>query len=248
SEFLRKYYEYSTLYITLLSDTAEEFNNLILTGEVTKDWHSSDFKDNENHKFIKELLTPPKKPFSFSINRIEDKQLSQVYNQLKQTFYQKFRENLTSARSQSAIARAVIGTELLLERRPLTQEEIEKATKFQRSTISDTLKLLLNMKMVQLVKKPGDRKKYYVIIQSWDTRTLNRIRTNIGYALEMQKKNSYFYEITNQITTDKDVKSLLVFFQHVRQSYEQFKQYFKLIEVKFLNIRLKEYLAQRTNL
>ncbi|MFX0181914.1 MAG: hypothetical protein ACFE95_02430 [Candidatus Hodarchaeota archaeon] len=36
--------------------------------------------------------------------------------------------------------------------------------------------------------------------------------------------------------------SLIEFLQHIHYSYDQFEQYFKLLEVKFLNIRLKEHL------
>ncbi|MFX0125955.1 MAG: GbsR/MarR family transcriptional regulator, partial [Candidatus Hodarchaeota archaeon] len=247
SEFLNKYYEYSTLYIDLLSDTAEDFSNLIKTEKAEmNELFSTDFMASpQNQRYIQSLLNPPKLPTSLSIHRIDDKQLSKIYIQLKNKFYQRFRENLTSARSLTAIARAVIGTELLLENRPLTQEEIEKATNFQRSTISDTLKLLLNMKMVQLIKKPGDRKKYYMIVQSWDTRTINRFRLTASYAREIKEKISDLIEKIEYIATDEDIKSLQVFFQHIHHSYDQFEQYFKLLEIKFLNIRLKEYLEEK---
>ena len=249
SEFLRKYYEYSTLYINLLLDTAEEFNNLIKTGKTDmNESFSTDFLSSpENQQYIQSLCKPPKLPSSFPIHPIEDKQLSKVYIQLKEKFFQRFRENLTSATSQTAIARAIIGTELLLENRPLTQEEIEKSTNFQRSTISDTLKILLNMDMVQVIKKPGDRKNYYMIVQSWDARTINRFRVNVGYAIEMKKNISDFIKKINQIDAGDDINPLLVFFQNIHHSYEQFEQYFKLLEVKYLRIRLKEYFTSCLN-
>ncbi len=247
SEFLEHFFKYSSLFIKLLTDSAEEFSNLIKTKKIEiDDLINTDLMNSpENQTYIQSLLTPPKLPTSTLIQRIGDEQLSKVYVQLKNKFYQKFRENLISARSQIAIARTVVGTELLLENRPLTQKELERATGFQRSTISNTLKLLLNMKMVQLIKKPADRRKYYMIVQSWDTRTINRIRVNIGYAIEMKEKISDFTEKTKQIDTGEDIKSLLVFFQNIHHSYEQFEQYFKLIEVKYLNIRLKEYLEEK---
>lgn len=247
NEFLENSFKYSSLYIKLLTDSAEEFSTLVKTGKIEiDDLFNTDLMNSpENQKYIQSLLNSPKLPTSISIQRIGDKQLSKIYVQLKNKFYQKFRENLTSARSQTAIARAILGTELLLENRPLTQEELERATDFQRSTISDTLKSLLNMKMVQIIKKPGDRKKYYMIVQSWDTRTINRLRLNIGYAIEMRKGISDCIEIANQIDTGEDIKSLLVFFQDIHHSYEQFGQYFKLLEVKYLNIRLQEYLEKK---
>ena len=144
------------------------------------------------------------------------------------------------------IARTILGTELLLENRPLTQEELERATGFQRSTISDTLKALLEMKMVEIIKKPSDRKNYYMIVQSWDTRTINRLRLNIRYAIEMKKGMSEFLEITKQIDTGEDINPLLVFFQDIYHIYEQFGQYFKLLIRKYLNIRLKEYFEEKS--
>ncbi|UCG03339.1 MAG: hypothetical protein JSW11_04980 [Candidatus Heimdallarchaeota archaeon] len=248
SEFLENFFKNSSLYIKLLTDSSEEFSILVKSEKIEIDeLISTDLINSpENQTYIQSLFTPPKLPTSIFIQRIGDKELSRIYVQIKNKFYQKFRQNLTSARSRTAIARAVIGTELLLEKRPLTQKELERATGFQRSTISDTLKLLLNLKMVQLIKKPGDRKKYYMIVQSWDARTINRMRANIGYAIEMQEGISDFIEITKQIDTGEEINSLLTFLHHIHHSYKQFEQYFKLLEVKYLNIRLKEYLARET--
>ena len=133
----------------------------------------------ENLNHLQNLLKPQTTPQSFSEQQILDKQLDNTYTRLKNKYYQKFRENLTIAQSQSEVAKSIIATELLLEQRPLTQKEIEQATNFQRSTISDSLKLLLEMNMIQLMKKPHDRKKYYIAVQSWDTRTINRFKLNI---------------------------------------------------------------------
>ena len=242
--FLENSFKYSSLYLDLLADSAEDFGKLVKNEKTDLDEliNTDLLNSPESQAFIQSLSNPPKISTSNFIQPIEDKQLSQIYIQLKNKFYQKFRENLTSARSQTAIARTIVGTELLLENRPLTQEELERATSFQRSIISDTLKTLLNMKMVQIIKKHGDRKKYYMIVQSWDTRMIYRLRINMGYAKEMKKGICDFIEITKQIDTGEDISSLLVFFQDIHHSYNQFEQYFKLLEVKFLNIRLKEQL------
>jgi len=165
--------------------------------------------------------------------------LLEQYNHFKQIFFQKFRENLTYSGSQKAMARAIIGTELLLEQRPLTQEEIEKATNFQRSTISDTLKLLLKIKMIELVKRPGDRKKYYMIIQSWDRRTINQFRINVFYAIEMKDKISKWIEEVREEILDKENSPFYLFLKDIHHTYVQYENYFRLLEVKYLNIRLK---------
>jgi DNA-binding transcriptional regulator GbsR (MarR family) len=163
---------------------------------------------------------------------------------LKNKYYQKFRENLTIARSQSEVARSIIATELLLEQRPVTQKEIEEATNFQRSTISSSLKLLLEMKMIQVIKKPSDRKKYYLAVQSWDTRTINRFKLSINYANVMKEKISYLLEMIEDIKLSDEKRGLIEFFEQIYYSYEQYEQYFKLLELKFLNIRLNEQKAK----
>ncbi|MHA2096026.1 MAG: MarR family transcriptional regulator [Candidatus Hodarchaeales archaeon] len=138
------------------------------------------------------------------------------------------------------MARAIIGTELLLERRPLTQGEIEKSTKFQRSTISDTLNLLLKLKMIELVKRPGDRKKYYLMVQSWDVRTIQRFKINVMYAIEMKSRISDWIEKAEANTLDKNNPLFYRSLKDIQYTYIQFEQYFRLLEVKYLNIRLKE--------
>ncbi len=247
-EFLENSLKFGSLYLNLLTDSTEELSTLIKTGRIEKKGSSeTDLKHSPEYEgFIQSLRKPPEMQISLTLQRIEDKQLSKTYIQLKEKFFKGFRENLTSARSQTAIARTILGTELFLENRPLTQEELERTTGFQRSIISDTLKLLVKMKMVQLIKKPGDRKNYYLMVQSWDTRTINRMRMNIGYAQEMKKVMREFIEITQQIDTEEENKALLVFFQEIHHCYEQFEQYFKLLEKKFLKIRLKEYLTKKT--
>lgn len=246
-DFLINSYKYSSLYLRILTESAEEFGELLNTGDVGKETkeNTNVIKSQEHIEYIQGLFEPPKLSNSDSIPQISDKYLSGIYVQLKENFYQKFRENLTSARSQNAIARTILGTELLLENHPLTQEELEMSTGFQRSIISDTLKTLINMKMVQVIRKQKDRKKYYTIVQSWDTRTINRLRLNIIYATEMKKGLNEFIELTRQLETTENVRSLLAFFQEIHNSYEQFEQYFKLLETKYLNIRLKEHITEK---
>jgi DNA-binding transcriptional regulator GbsR (MarR family) len=245
-KFLETYYKFSTLFINLLVDTADDLRELIEIGKIkSSDLSDIDFlSSQENLIHIQNLLNPPATPPSFSDQRILDNQLAKIYTQLKNKYYQKFRENLTIARSQSEVARAIIATELLLEQRPVTQKEIEQATSFQRSTISSALKELLERKMIQLIKKPRDRKKYYLAVQSWDTRTINRFKLNTNYAKGMKAKIKALIEMVETASGLDEQNSLVEFFQQIYYSYDQFEQYFKLLELKFLNIRLKEHLNQ----
>ena len=82
----------------------------------------------------------------------------------------------------------------------MTQSELESATNLPRSTISDTLALLLEMKMVKQIKRPGDRKKYYFVIQSWDSRIISRLKVNSNYArIVKARMGVLMMKITNKI-------------------------------------------------
>ena len=239
--FLENYYKFSYLYMQLLSETTEELSDLVDTGQINASELSNYniLSSPEHQTKIQLLMNPPNKPKSFTDQQIREPSLLEQYNHFKRIFFQKFRENLTYSGSQKAMARAIIGTELLLEQRPLTQEEIEKATNFQRSTISDTLKLLLKIKMIELVKRPGDRKKYYMIIQSWDRRTINQFKINVFYAVEMKDKISKWVEEVRTETIDKENSPFFLFLKDIHHTYVQYEHYFRLLEVKYLNIRLK---------
>ncbi|MHA1945472.1 MAG: hypothetical protein ACXAC6_10475 [Candidatus Hodarchaeales archaeon] len=240
--FLENYYKFSTLYMKLISDTTKELSDLVDTGQIKTSELSSYniYNSPEQQAKIQVLLNPPNKPISFTDQQIREPSLLKKYNYFKEQFFQKFRENLTYSGSQKAMARAIIGTELLLEQRPLTQEEIEKATNFQRSTISDTLKLLLEIQMVELVKRPGDRKKYYMIIQSWDRRTITQFRRNVLYAIEMKDKISKWKEEVKAEALDKENPPFYLFLKDIHHTYEQYEHYYRWLEVKYLNIRLNE--------
>jgi DNA-binding transcriptional regulator GbsR (MarR family) len=238
--FLENYYKFSSLYMKLLLETTEELRILVDTGQInTSELSNFNILSSPEHQSkIQLLLNPPNNSKSFTDQQIREPILLEQYNHFKQLFFQKFRENLTYSGSQKAMARAIIGTELLLEQRPLTQKEIEKATNFQRSTISDTLKLLLKIKMIELVKRPGDRKKYYVIVQSWDQRTINQFRRNVFYAIEMKDKiNKWLEEAEN---FEKENSLFNLFLKDIHHTYVQYEHYFRLLEVKYLNHRLKE--------
>ncbi|MHA1995786.1 MAG: hypothetical protein ACW97Z_14660 [Candidatus Hodarchaeales archaeon] len=240
-QFLENYYHFSTLYMQLLAETSQELRELVNTGQINASELSNYniLSSSEYQRKIQILLAPPTESERFLAQQIKEPSLAKQYVQFRQKFFQKFRENLTYSGSQQSIARAIIGTELLLEQRPLTQEEIERATNFQRSTISDTLKLLLKMQMIGVVKRPGDRKKYYEIVQSWDARTIRRFRINVIYAKEMKDKMSEWKEKVETEILDKGNSSLSRFLEDIHHTYVQFENYFRLLEVKYLNIRLK---------
>jgi len=54
-----------------------------------------------------------------------------------------------------------IGLLFFIEGKPITQKYISKITGYSRSTVSTTLSDLVKLNIIQVIKKPKDRKKYY---------------------------------------------------------------------------------------
>jgi DNA-binding transcriptional regulator GbsR (MarR family) len=244
NHFLEKFYEMSELYLKLISETADDFTNLIRTGQIRAESVFSQHILNslENLDFIKTLMSPLKISPKFPERMEMDEELRRIYTQIKDEYYRLFRLNLTSGESQVLIARTIIGTELLLENRPLTQEDIQNATHFQRSIISDALNLLLDWNMVQMVKKTEDRKKYYIALQSWDSRMIGKLGLNIKYAITVKQKITELIEKTNTIELKEEKNMLYLFFQDLLDVFTQYDHYFKLLEWKFCEFRLQEHL------
>jgi len=241
-DFLTKFYESSNLYYKLFSDTMENLESMISTGTI-KTSNLPDFNvftSIENLKRIQILLEPTELEEPSLEPPSMDEILSKRYIQFKNRFYNKFRKNLTLANSQEEIARTIIGTELLLEKRPLTQEEIELATNLPRSTISTSLNQLLDWNMVRVIKKPGDRKNYYIILQSWDTRILNRFKINIRYIINIQEEISNLIERVEKMTQNDERNRILHFLRDTYDSYLQFELYYKILETKYLSIRVNK--------
>jgi hypothetical protein len=65
------------------------------------------------------------------------------------------------------------------------------------------------------------------------------------YAMDVKGKIASLIEKTKQKNTGEESNGLLVFLKDVHHSYEQYEQYFKLLEMKYLNIRLKEHLESK---
>ncbi|MFW9996597.1 MAG: hypothetical protein ACFFD4_31420 [Candidatus Odinarchaeota archaeon] len=129
----------------------------------------------------------------------------------------------------------------------MTQEKIEQVSGFHMSVISDTLKLLVAMRMVKLIKKLGDRKKYYTMVQSWDARTISNFRLSVKYAMDVKEEISSLIAKIEPENGDEESNPLLACLRHVHHSYDMYGQYFKLLEMKYLSIRLKERLELKNS-
>ena len=76
---------------------------------------------------------------------------------------------------------------LFLEFEPVTQDKIIKVTKVNRTQVSQTLTMMEELKVLQVIKKEGDRKKYYKSvsrIEDYGTGKLGRVQ---GYYNQIQR-------------------------------------------------------------
>lgn len=250
--FLRKMHESGKFYLQLIHTTTEDFKSIITTGKIdASEVLSMSLVDSpDNLRFIQKLMEVPKIPDTFPEYPPMEKDLEEKYIAFKQRFYHEFRENLTSGESQIITARSVIGTEVLLEQHPLTQEEIEIATGIPRSIVSEIVNRLVEWGMMQELKKPGDRKKYYVMVQSWENRMIRRFKVNTSYATRIQGylrnlKQRAQQGYASEEPETKEHSDFIFFLEQMLQVYVQFEQYYKLLEMKYLNMRLQEYLLEK---
>ena len=244
--FLKNLYDSSMLYLNLIVDTSQELDDLIHTGQIKgSPLLTSNLMDSpENLKYLQEIMKPSQPSISSEEYPVLSEDLSKIYIELKNKFYQQFQANLTLNESQLMSARRIIGTELLLENRPITQEDIEDATHLARSLISDALALLLSWKMIRVIKKPHDRKNYYFMNQSWDVRMIGRLRLNKKYADGISQKIIYLKEEAKKEPQSDAKESLINILEHISHSFLQYGQYFKFLEMKYLNNRLQKYLTE----
>jgi len=76
---------------------------------------------------------------------------------------------------------------LFLEHEPVTQDKIIMVTKVNRTRVSQTLTMMEELKVLQVIKKEGDRKKYYKSvshIEDYGTGKLGRVQ---GYYNQIQR-------------------------------------------------------------
>ncbi len=103
-----------------------------------------------------------------------------------------------------------MGLLFFIEGKPITQNYISKITGYSRSTVSITLSDLLKLNIIQLIKKPKDRKKYYESRYTLIDNLLSTIRVMNRIFLKSREivKNQFLLNIKNT-EGDKKEKSKL---------------------------------------
>ncbi len=108
---------------------------------------------------------------------------------------------------------------LMLENDPVTQDELIKLTGSSRSNVSRALSMMVDLKILDTIKKPQDRKKYYKSKTSFEDYGLGKLKRVQGYYAQiqmiMQKKFLPDLEKINPLSeADKEEKKRLIdFFQ-----------------------------------
>ena len=75
---------------------------------------------------------------------------------------------------------------MFLEEEPVTQDEIMMVTKSNRSKVSQALSKMEELKIVKVIKKPGDRKKYYKGAPSIEEYGVGKLGRVQGYYSQIQ--------------------------------------------------------------
>jgi DNA-binding transcriptional regulator GbsR (MarR family) len=75
---------------------------------------------------------------------------------------------------------------LMLENEPITQNEIMKIGKSSRTQVSRALAMMEEVKIVEISKKPGDRKKYYKSASNLQDYGGGKLKRVLGYYSQIQ--------------------------------------------------------------
>ncbi|MHA2329115.1 MAG: MarR family transcriptional regulator, partial [Candidatus Hodarchaeales archaeon] len=98
---------------------------------------------------------------------------------------------------------------LFLEYDPVTQDELMEITGSSRSAVSKTLSIMEELKIVQIVKNPGDRKKYYKGASSLESYGAGKLQRVQGYYAQIQKmmKEKFLPDLAKIVVTEEKDKT-----------------------------------------
>jgi hypothetical protein len=105
---------------------------------------------------------------------------------IKQDYIRKTLEKATPIGRRREIGGVSLA--LILSPDPVTQEEIMEATGYGRSTVSENLRKIEELNVLSVVKKPGDRKKYYkslLRLEGYGTQKFQIQRGGYGQIVKM---------------------------------------------------------------
>ncbi|MFX0095871.1 MAG: hypothetical protein ACFFBD_29300 [Candidatus Hodarchaeota archaeon] len=240
--FLETLYHHFSLYFDVLSKSREEFISIIKADKavISKLKEYNKMQPEKIAKILKSQEIESDEPKSEM-----DPELFKTYIQFKRKYFQKIREVIGPLRSQKATYYVIIFQNILIEQEPITQEEIQDSTGYQRSIISDTLQILIQQGLVKVFRKPGDLKKYYQNTISGDQMVFNRFKRVSGYTKTVKTKiDSLIEQLKNFKDDSSEYQSTKTFFEKMYQAYDNAEQYIEALEIKFLSRFSKNYLTK----
>ena len=117
---------------------------------------------------------------------------------------------------------------MFLEKEPVTQDEIIKVTRSNRTKVSQAFSKMEELKVVKVIKKSGDRKKYYKGAPSLEEYGVGKLGRVQGYytQIQMMMQKKFLPELENiTVSNEKEKKEkdrLIQFFQENIFYYDVF--------------------------
>jgi len=171
--FISYLLEVVTLIQDLLKYTGEHMERYLREPEYTLHFSEEDFEA------MKVEHPEPDAP-RFTLN--EDDSLLAI----KQDYIRKTLEGAAPIGRRREIG--AVSLVLILSADPVTQEEIMEVTGYGRSTVSENLAKIEELNVLNVVKKPGDRKKYYrsvMKLQGYGTQKFQIQQRSYGQIVKM---------------------------------------------------------------
>ena len=154
---VRKFFSYLLGVLTLIQDLLEYTKKQMELFAENPDY-APKFTDEDFASIKKQPPEPPARAF-----RIKEKD---SLLKIKREYIRETLEHASPVGRRREIA--AVSLALILNADPMTQMDIMEVTGYGRSTVSENLAKIEEMNALSVVKKPGDRKKYYKTILKLD--------------------------------------------------------------------------------
>jgi DNA-binding transcriptional regulator GbsR (MarR family) len=139
---------------------------------------------------------------------------------------------------------------LILEYDPITQDEIMKIAESSRAPVSRALTVMEELKILQISKKPGDRKKYYKSVTNLQNYGSGKLQRVLGYysQIQMMLRTKFLPDLEkvepSGIEEKQEKKKLRKFFEENIYYFDVFVNFSKSIHVA-LGDALKKYMESQ---
>jgi DNA-binding transcriptional regulator GbsR (MarR family) len=141
---------------------------------------------------------------------------------------------------------------LILENDPITQDEIMRIGESSRAPVSRALAVMEELKIVQISKKPGDRKKYYKSVSKLQDYGGGKLTRVLGYysQIQMMMRTKFLPDLEKVEPRGneemKEKEKIRKFFEENLYFFEIFISFSKSMHVS-LGEELKKYIASIKN-